>query len=325
MDLHHLGWHRITHLAPDLSQLTMTSQDEALRTHCITINLPADYPAAKPVITHVDLPPTSSTLLSSCAFTFSWSSDGTSTLSDIISQYESSLHIYQTLWDVLDDIDEHCWVIEPSLGNNNSSSSSSSIPRSCCYRRLALLEKDSTVVTLTVTLNPLDPTAFPLDYRFLGSEAMVAPLRKKLIDGYNSWRNGVFLRQNLEDILGLELPQPRCYNQIDGIEGEKRGGRGGGEMHDADGMNCAICYSYKLLSENEDEDEKEGEGGIVVVAAAATPEEYCDNPSCGKPFHKLCLAEWLRSDTSTKRAFDKLYGACPYCGAPVSVDEVMNM
>jgi E3 ubiquitin-protein ligase FANCL len=318
MDLHHLGWHRITHLAPDLSQLTIKSQDEALRTHCITIYLPPDYPAAKPVITHVDLPSTrSSSSAAACAFTFSWSSEGDniSTLPDIISQYESSLHNYQTLWDVLDDIDKNCWVIEPSLGHNNNNSSSSSIPRSCCYRRLALLEKESTVVTLTVTLNPLDPTAFPLDYKFLGSEAIVAPLRKKLIDGYNSWRNDVFLRQNLEDILGVQLPQPRCYNQMDGMEGEKRGG----EMHDADGMNCAICYSYRLLGENgEGDGQEDGERGVA-------PEDYCDNPSCGKPFHKLCLAEWLKSDTSTKQAFDKLYGACPYCGAPVSVDVTMHM
>lgn len=206
-------------------------------------------------------------------------------------------------------------MIEPSLGGSSSSSSGNNnkrfitIPRSCCYRRLAILEKNSTVVTLTVTLNPKDPTAFPLDYRFLGSETMVAPLRKNLIDGYNSWRNDVFLRQNLENILGVQLPQSRCYNQMDGIEGENGGG--GGEM------NCAICYSYKLLSENGGGDEKEGE--------STAPEEYCDNPSCGKPFHKSCLAEWLKSDTSTKQAFDKLYGACPYCGAPVSVDVMMNI
>lgn len=325
------GWHRITHLSPDLSHLTIASQDESLRTHYITLSLPPDYPMSKPSVVNVDLPTAStSSTSSSHAFSISSSSDGTYTMQDIVSQFESLLQKYQILWDVLDDIDSNCWVIEPSRGGGGTTATGTamrnekkSIPRSCCYRRLALLEKNNTIVTLTVRVNPVDPTAFPLDYRFLGSETMVAPLRKKLIDGYHSWSSDVFLRQNLEDILGVQLPKPRHLNQ-NTIAGENNNGEGdGGQMQDADDadgddgmMNCAICYSYKLLSENNTGGGKEGENA---------PEEYCDNPSCGKPFHKSCLAEWLRSDASTKQAFDMLYGACPYCGAPVSVDMMAAM
>lgn len=36
-------------------------------------------------------------------------------------------------------------------------------------------------------------------------------------------------------------------------------------------MDCGICYAYQL------------DGAI--------PDQVCDNPQCGQPFHQICLYE----------------------------------
>ena len=32
-----------------------------------------------------------------------------------------------------------------------------------------------------------------------------------------------------------------------------------------------------------------------------------------------CLVEWLNSDTATRSSFNKLFGSCPYCSDPITV------
>jgi E3 ubiquitin-protein ligase FANCL len=55
------------------------------------------------------------------------------------------------------------------------------------------------------------------------------------------------------------------------------------------------------------------EGGLAV------PEHNCDNVGCGRPFHSACLREWLQATSTTRQSFDTLFGACPYCSAPITV------
>ena len=78
-----------------------------------------------------------------------------------------------------------------------------------------------------------------------------------------------------------------------------------------------------------DEGEGEEEGGEGSAASVAC--RYCTGNDtstlnrfmigcdrCERWFHGPCLAEWLRSDTSTRRAFRTLYGTCPYCQSPLA-------
>lgn len=53
--------------------------------------------------------------------------------------------------------------------------------------------------------------------------------------------------------------------------------------------------------------------------AGDVPGINCSNPSCGKPFHRQCLAEWLLADTTTRSSFNTLFGTCPYCSDPITV------
>ena len=55
------------------------------------------------------------------------------------------------------------------------------------------------------------------------------------------------------------------------------------------------------------------------LPAGEAPDVNCDNANCGKPFHRRCLVEWLNADTSTRQSFNTLFGACPYCSAPITV------
>ena len=63
-------------------------------------------------------------------------------------------------------------------------------------------------------------------------------------------------------------------------------------------VECAVCYMYDL-------------DGCV-------PEIACDG--CSKPFHKACLYEWLSALPSTRQSFNRLFGECPYCSRPVTVE-----
>ncbi|KAG4154028.1 hypothetical protein ERO13_D03G032000v2 [Gossypium hirsutum] len=45
----------------------------------------------------------------------------------------------------------------------------------------------------------------------------------------------------------------------------------------------------------------------------------CENNSCSKAFHSMCLVDWLRSITTTRQSFNVLFGNCPYCSEPIAV------
>lgn len=63
------------------------------------------------------------------------------------------------------------------------------------------------------------------------------------------------------------------------------------------GAPCAICYSYRLDD--------------------AIPDRVCDNERCARPFHSMCLVEWLRSSADARTSFDTVFGACPYCSEAI--------
>jgi len=91
------------------------------------------------------------------------------------------------------------------------------------------------------------------------------------------------VRLNLEAVLGLSFPTPLQASSE------------GAEEY---AVECAVCYMYDL-------------DGVV-------PEVAYDG--CKKPFHKSCLGEWLRALPSTRQSFNRLFGECPYCSRPITVE-----
>uniref|UniRef100_A0A3Q1BP46 RING-type domain-containing protein n=1 Tax=Amphiprion ocellaris TaxID=80972 RepID=A0A3Q1BP46_AMPOC len=86
---------------------------------------------------------------------------------------------------------------------------------------------------------------------------------------------------NLRDVLEIEFPSPATHEKSDF------------------NVECGICYSYRL--------------------EAAIPDQVCNDPHCGQPFHQACLYEWLRALPTSRQSFSIVFGECPYCSKPITV------
>jgi E3 ubiquitin-protein ligase FANCL len=294
-DLDSLGSENIPKLADDLSSVTLQYTDSAERVHLLSLSLPPTFPATPPKIISADLP---------VAFAVHRNpSTNLLTLVDVMHQFEDKIKSFQRFWDMLDDLDQTAWIIEPTAPT-----------RSCAYRRVAL-EKH---VTLTITLDPLDLDVVP-ELHFMGSDRAVQPILSTVRTNRPLWRPEGILRENLSALLGAPLPE------------KSSGGEDGGIVAEDVGAECAICYNYRRPIEGEEGGEVAGpdDGTDVVMIEGGNlekeedqgdvPEINCDNAACGKPFHRLCLREWLAADATTRQSFDTLFGACPYCSSPIAV------
>lgn len=297
-DLGSLDSENIHKLADDLSSVTLQYTDQAERTHLLSISLPPTFPATLPKIISADLP---------VALTLHRNpTTGQITLQDIMYQFKDKIESFQRFWDALDDLDQTAWIIEPSAP-----------ARSCTYRRVAL-EKH---VTLTITLDPLDLDSIP-ELHFMGSDRAVQPILNSVRTNRLHWRAAGMLRENLSALLGAPLPEKDSGS----------GGEDGGIVAEDVGAECAICYNYRRPVEGGDGGGSGGCEDDQLMAEARNiedvvadqnlgdiPEINCDNAACGKPFHRLCLREWLAADATTRQSFDTLFGACPYCSSPIAV------
>ncbi|MEE6474704.1 hypothetical protein FKM82_010462 [Ascaphus truei] len=135
-------------------------------------------------------------------------------------------------------------------------------------------------VSVTIDVDPRHPTMLPECY-FLGADHVVNPLRDKLNYNIHLWDPENGLLQNLKDVLEIEFPSRSNLEKSDFS------------------MDCGICYAYRLDS--------------------AIPDQVCDDPRCGQPFHQACLYEWLRGLPSSRQSFNIIYGECPYCSKPITL------
>jgi E3 ubiquitin-protein ligase FANCL len=109
--LEHLGWGCIADLAEDLSSLTLRLADARGRPHELRLTLPPEFPAAPPLVVSADLPaplPPPPPAAPKAPAT-----SGNSSLGEAVARFEAALAQHQLLWDELDDLDAHAWVLEP--------------------------------------------------------------------------------------------------------------------------------------------------------------------------------------------------------------------
>lgn len=163
------------------------------------------------------------------------------------------------------------------------------------------------------------PASLPA-LQFLGAEKSLAGYRSALNARLAQWRPERSVRLNLEAVLDVKFPSPqevrtvRTYCDFTGETSSLQGALNRPRVHGATArppslqacsagaeeysVECAVCYMYDL-------------DGCV-------PEIACDG--CSKPFHKACLYEWLSALPSTRQSFNRLFGECPYCSRPVTVE-----
>ncbi|XP_009338971.2 E3 ubiquitin-protein ligase FANCL isoform X2 [Pyrus x bretschneideri] len=142
---------------------------------------------------------------------------------------------------------------------------------------------------ITLFINSVDPRSLP-ECRFIGSGPFVNTLRNRWRRNSKRWLKDKPFLENLECLLETQLPMPPDVKKND------------------QQVECGICYAQSLPIDDELRD-KNGTGTDCT----------CDNTSCNKAFHSICLVDWLRSITTTRQSFDVLFGSCPYCSEPVAV------
>ncbi|TKS85208.1 E3 ubiquitin-protein ligase FANCL [Collichthys lucidus] len=135
-------------------------------------------------------------------------------------------------------------------------------------------------VSIKVEVDPRHPKMLP-ECCLLGAEHAVTPLRNKLNANMHLWKPDSSVLHNLRDVLEIEFPSPATHEKS------------------SFSVECGICYSYRL--------------------EAAIPDQVCNDPRCGQPFHQACLYEWLRALPSSRQSFSIVFGECPYCSKPITV------
>ncbi|XP_017277171.1 E3 ubiquitin-protein ligase FANCL isoform X1 [Kryptolebias marmoratus] len=129
-------------------------------------------------------------------------------------------------------------------------------------------------VSIRVEVDPRHPKMLP-ECCLLGAEHVVTPLRNKLNANMHMWNPDSSVLHNLRDVLEIEFPSPATHEKS------------------SFNVECGICYSYRLET--------------------SVPDQVCNDPRCGQPFHQACLYEWLRALPSSRQSFSLMFGECPYC------------
>ncbi|KAH0685496.1 hypothetical protein KY290_016973 [Solanum tuberosum] len=159
-------------------------------------------------------------------------------------------------------------------------------PQRALSHRQLNISNDSYII-LSIDAN--DPTSLP-DCRFLGSDSGVERLRAMWRKNCKRWMRDKPFSENLAHVLDIQLHGPSSIQKTDPQ------------------TECGICYAQYLPIDDELGD-KSGSGTDCT----------CENNSCSRAFHSVCLGDWLRSITTTRQSFDVLFGNCPYCSDPIAV------
>ncbi|XP_020896902.1 E3 ubiquitin-protein ligase FANCL [Exaiptasia diaphana] len=197
-----ISWDKLVYIDPSFTSLKLMAKDNKKRDHFLTIKLSPQHPNVPPTCT-TDLPG---------KFSFSWTSSKDYQLKELHHQFEQALTNYQEFWDMMDEIDQNTWVLEPDHPQ-----------RACTTRRIALGNNSS----IHIDINPLHPRLLP-ECRFLGADHVIIPLRENLNSNLNLWNpeSSVFI--NLQNLLKLKFPSPTNTKKEDFS------------------MECGICYAYRL-------------------------------------------------------------------------------
>lgn len=202
-ELKSLNWERLIYISPTFHEVHVFTDDDRQRRHILKIHLHSEHPRIAPTC-NTDLP---------SKFKFIW--NPSSTLKDLLMQFENAVQSYQLFWDIVGEIDQKTWVLEPEKPNYGA-----------IYRRIAISSNSS----IQITLDPIHPQNLA-QCQFMGADGIVDPLKKKLNANLENWDMNRSVLQNLEDLLEMEFPSPNNTKKEEFI----------GE--------CGICYTYRLDTE----------------------------------------------------------------------------
>lgn len=205
-DIETIGWESLISLNEALNVLEVQIADQQGRNHSLRVEFASDYPSTCPLLA-VDAP---------CEFYPPWESTAWN-LKGIIDHFRSNfLPQFSAFWDVMDDLDAHCIILEPSRPQ-----------RSMTHRRIAIEKHISIDIEI---LDPLRPFSI-CKLEFFGKETSIECFRRRWSENISSWDDSghTLLRSNLESILGLCFPGP-LMESIGDFQ-----------------LECGICYCFHLV------------------------------------------------------------------------------
>ncbi|KAI8351053.1 E3 ubiquitin-protein ligase FANCL-like protein [Mortierella sp. GBAus27b] len=211
-----LGWDKVAYLSEDLSRVQIDLCDASQRKHVLTVTFPRGYPVVPLILEPLEVPDCDvgqrSISQQAATETISW--DRESGLGAVIRHAEKQLDIFKDFWDVMQDLDEKTWVIDPEKPT-----------RADRMRRCALGNHCS----IQMTIDPLSPRSMP-DTRLFGPATSIEPMRSKLYQNSGLWNDCKLPRENLEVLLELPngFPSPVTVTKD--------------EMN----IECGICYSFRF-------------------------------------------------------------------------------
>ncbi|XP_071708482.1 uncharacterized protein [Rutidosis leptorrhynchoides] len=177
------------------------------------------------------------------------------------------------------------WSTVEDIDKSLSVSESAQLHRATTFRHINIGNDCSIVLFIRAN----DSTSLP-ECRLMGSDEKINLLRDKWRRNCKKWTKDKLFSENLANILELQLPGPS------GVEKNNQQ------------VECGICYSQFLPIDDE-----------LGPKSGGGTDYSCENNTCSKAFHSICLGDWLRSITTTRQSFDVLFGSCPYCSDPVAV------
>jgi E3 ubiquitin-protein ligase FANCL len=91
-------------------------------------------------------------------------------------------------------------------------------------------------------------------------------------------------------------------------------------------IECGICYTYSIALTDVSHLELATTSTTNSTSIdhmcntdSHVPDQVCSNPKCNRMYHFSCLVNWLQSIPTSKTSFGTLFGQCPYCNEPLSV------
>ncbi|KAG0301419.1 hypothetical protein BGZ98_008368 [Dissophora globulifera] len=211
-----LGWEMITDLNADLSKVQIELSDASQRKHMLVVRFPQGFPTVPPTVEPLETPACNSghTSLSQQLNSNGLSFGQQPGLQSVIRHAEKQLEFFKEFWDVMQDIDEHTWVIDPEKPT-----------RADRMRRCALGNHCS----IQMNIDPIFPRSMP-DTRLFGPANSIDPMRSKLYQNAVLWDESKLPRENLEILLELPNGFPSPVNV----------------SKDDINIECGICYSFRF-------------------------------------------------------------------------------
>ncbi|KAK8716576.1 hypothetical protein V6N13_043882 [Hibiscus sabdariffa] len=266
-EIEEVGWEHLVRVGGDLNFLIFRVLDTKGRVHVLEIELDKAYPKVPPMVS-ADVP---------YIFNLEWSVN--SRLKNLVQQFEEHLEKLQGFWSTLEEIDRSLQIVDSKHASRAIVSRQIQVGNDC-------------FMILSININ--DPRSLP-ECRFMGSSNVVNSLRKTWKRNADRWvRDDAFL-ENLERLLNTQLPRPADEEKNNHLD------------------ECGICYAQCLpigsalhaldVSEQlfADLTLKCHVGDKDGPKTGNATDYTCENNSCSKAFHSMCLVDWLRSITTTRQ------------------------